>query len=163
KGYDQVLFKDLSFDLQRGKRLGIMGPNGSGKTTLLRCVLGEEPADSGRVQIGHLVEIGYYDQHLKILDPEKSAIRAAWREDAPDTVEQHMRDLLGRFGIMGDQINQKVGSLSGGERSRVALARLVAQGVNVLILDEPTNHLDLWACDSLEQALKEFDGTVIVV
>jgi ATP-binding cassette, subfamily F, member 3 len=162
KGYDQPLFENLSFDLQRGKRLGIMGPNGSGKTTLLRCILGEEEADSGRVQRGHLVEIGYYDQHLKILDPDKPVIRAVWPED-PATVEQSMRDLLGRFGITGDQINQKVGSLSGGERSRAALARLVAQGVNLLILDEPTNHLDLWACDSLEQALKAFDGTVIVV
>jgi ATP-binding cassette subfamily F protein 3 len=163
KGYDEPLFENLSFDLQRGKRLGIMGPNGSGKTTLLRCILGEEEADSGRVQRGHLVEFGYYDQHLKILDPDKPVIRAVWPDDDPETVEQSMRDLLGRFGITGDQINQKVGSLSGGERSRAALARLVAQGVNLLILDEPTNHLDLWACDSLEQALKAFDGTVIVV
>jgi ATP-binding cassette subfamily F protein 3 len=163
KAYDTPLFEGLSFDLQRGKRLGIMGPNGSGKTTLLRCILGEEEPDSGRVQIGHLVEVGYYDQHLKILDPDKPVIRAVWPDDDPDTVEQRMRDLLGRFGIMGDQINQKVGSLSGGERSRAALARLVAQGVNVLILDEPTNHLDLWACDALEQALKAFEGTVIVV
>jgi ATP-binding cassette subfamily F protein 3 len=163
KGYDGPLFENLSFDLPRGKRLGIMGPNGSGKTTLLRCILGEEPPDSGRVQRGHLVELGYYDQNLKILDPEKPVIRVVWPEADPDTTEQHMRDLLGRFGILGDQINQKVGSLSGGERSRVALARLVAEGVNVLILDEPTNHLDLWACDALEQAMREFDGTAIVV
>lgn len=163
KAYDLPLFEDLSFDLPRGKRMGIMGPNGSGKTTLLRCILGEEEPDSGRVQIGHLVEVGYYDQHLKILDPEKPVIRAVWPDDDPDTVEQSMRDLLGRFGITGDQINQKVGSLSGGERSRAALARLVAQGVNVLVLDEPTNHLDLWACDSLEQAMKAFEGTAIVV
>src|SRR5439155_23337205 len=88
---------------------------------------------------------------------------AVWPESDPDATEQPMRDLLGRFGITGEQINQKVGSLSGGERSRAALARLVAEGVNLLILDEPTNHLDLWACDSLEQALKEFEGTVIVV
>jgi ATP-binding cassette subfamily F protein 3 len=140
-----------------------MGPNGSGKTTLLRCILGEEEPDTGRVQRGHLIEIGYYDQNLKILDADKPVIRAVWPEADPDTQEQHMRDLLGRFGITGDQINQKVGSLSGGERSRAALARLVAQGVNLLVLDEPTNHLDLWACDALEQALKEFDGTAIVV
>jgi ATP-binding cassette subfamily F protein 3 len=163
KSYDRPLFEHLTFDLARGKRLGIMGPNGSGKTTLLRVVLGEEPPDSGRVQRGHLVELGYYDQQLKTLDPDKQVIRAVWPLDDVDVVEQSMRDLLGRFGLNGDQVYQRVGELSGGEKSRAALAKLVAQGVNVLILDEPTNHLDLWACDALEQALKEFEGTVIVV
>src|SRR5204863_8886573 len=80
-----------------------------------------------------------------------------------DATEQAMRDLLGRFGLVGDQVYQRVDQLSGGERSRAALARLVAQGVNVLVLDEPTNHLDLWACDALEQALLDFEGTAIVV
>jgi ATP-binding cassette subfamily F protein 3 len=159
----KVLFKDLSFSLPRGKRLGIMGPNGSGKTTLLRVLLGEEPADGGTVRTGHLVEYGYYDQQLQTLPPDKPVIRAVWPEADPDTVEQGMRDLLGRFGLVGDQVNQKVGELSGGEKSRAALAKLVAQGVNVLVLDEPTNHLDLWACDALEQALLEFEGTCIVV
>jgi ATP-binding cassette subfamily F protein 3 len=163
KSYDQLLFRDLTFDLQRGKRLGIMGPNGSGKTTLLRVILGEESVDSGRVQRGHLVELGYYDQQLQSLDPDKPVIRAVWPDEDPDTVEQSMRDLLGRFGLNGDQVYQQVGELSGGEKSRAALAKLVAQGVNVLVLDEPTNHLDLWACDALEQALKEFEGTAIVV
>jgi ATP-binding cassette subfamily F protein 3 len=163
KAYDKPLFRDLSFDVQRGKRLGIMGPNGSGKTTLLRILLGDEKSDEGEVKRGHLVEIGYYDQQLALLDPEKPVIRAVWPESDPDTVEQGMRDLLGRFGLAGDQVYQKVGALSGGEKSRAALARLVAQGVNVLVLDEPTNHLDLWACDALEQALLEFDGTCIVV
>ncbi len=163
KSYDRPLFEHLTFDLPRGRRLGILGPNGSGKTTLLRCILGEEEPDSGRVQRGHLVEIGYYDQHLKVLAEDKPVIRAVWPEADPDVVEQSMRDLLGRFGLLGDQVYQEVGKLSGGERSRAALARLVAQGVNLLILDEPTNHLDLWACDALEQALKEFEGTVIVV
>lgn len=163
KSYDRPLFRDLSFDLPRGRRLGILGPNGSGKTTLLRVLLGEEEADSGRVERGYLVDVGYYDQHLALLPADKPAVRAVWPESDPRVVEQSMRDLLGRFGINGDQVYQLVGSMSGGEKSRVALARLVAEGVNVLILDEPTNHLDLWACDALEQALKEFDGTVIVV
>src|SRR6516164_2026948 len=163
KSYDRPLFTDLSFSLPRGRRLGIMGPNGSGKTTLLRVLLGDEKADSGKVQIGHLVEFGYYDQQLKTLDADKPVIRAVWPEADPDAVEQGMRDLLGRFGLVGDQVYQKVGELSGGEKSRAALAKLVAQGVNVLVLDEPTNHLDLWACDALEQALLEFDGTAIVV
>src|SRR5205085_2086626 len=90
-------------------------------------------------------------------------MRAVWPEGDPEATEQRMRNLLGRFGLAGDQVNQRVGDLSGGERSRAALARLVALGVNVLILDEPTNHLDLWACDALEQALLDFDGSVIVV
>jgi ATP-binding cassette subfamily F protein 3 len=163
KAYDRPLFRDLSFGLARGKRLGIMGPNGSGKTTLLRVLLGDEPADAGQVQRGHLVEFGYYDQQLKTLDADKPVIRAVWPEADPDAAEQGMRDLLGRFGLTGDQVYQRVGALSGGEKSRAALAKLVAQGVNVLVLDEPTNHLDLWACDALERALLEFDGTCIVV
>ena len=163
KSYDRPLFMDLTFSLPRGRRLGIMGPNGSGKTTLLRVLLGDEATDSGKVKRGHLVELGYYDQHLKQLDDEKTVMRAVWPEGDPDAAEQPMRDLLGRFGLLGDQVNQKVGELSGGEKSRAALAKLVAQGVNVLVLDEPTNHLDLWACDALEQALLEFEGTCIVV
>lgn len=163
KSYDRPLFKDLSFSLPRGKRLGMMGPNGSGKTTLLRILLGQEKADSGSVQRGHLVEIGYYDQHLKTLPDDQPVIRAVWPNPDPEITEQKMRDLLGRFGLVGDQVRQRVGELSGGERSRAALARLVVLGVNVLVLDEPTNHLDLWACDALEQALLKFEGTVIVV
>jgi ATP-binding cassette subfamily F protein 3 len=115
------------------------------------------------VQRGYLIELGYYDQHLQSLPADKPVIRAVWPEADPNAAEQGMRDLLGRFGLMGDQVYQRVGALSGGEKSRAALAKLVAQGVNVLVLDEPTNHLDLWACDALEQALLEFEGTVIVV
>jgi ATP-binding cassette subfamily F protein 3 len=163
KAYDLPLFKDLTFSLKRGQRLGIMGPNGCGKTTLLKILLGQETPDSGKVSLGHLVEFGYYDQHLKALDGTKTVIRAVWPHDDPDVNEQAMRDLLGRFGLVGEQVYQTVDKLSGGERSRAALAKLVAQGVNVLILDEPTNHLDLWACDALEQALCDFDGTAIVV
>jgi ATP-binding cassette subfamily F protein 3 len=163
KSYDKPLFQDLSFSLPRGKRLGIMGPNGCGKTTLLRILLGEETPDSGAVRRGHLTEFGYFDQHLKMLPEDKPLIRAVWPEPDPELTEQRMRDLLGRFGLAGEQVFQRVGDLSGGERSRAALAKLVAAGVNVLILDEPTNHLDIWACDALEEALREFEGTVIVV
>jgi ATP-binding cassette subfamily F protein 3 len=160
---DNVLFENLSFDVQRGKRLGIMGPNGSGKTTLLKILLGEEEPTSGLVQRGHLVFPGYLDQHLGQLDPEKSAMRAVWPEDDPTQTEQKMRDLLGSFGLQGETVEQPVKSLSGGEKSRAALAKLTVNGANLLILDEPTNHLDIWACDSLEEALKGFGGTVIVV
>jgi ATP-binding cassette subfamily F protein 3 len=163
KSYDQLLFQGLNFNLPRGRRLGIMGPNGSGKTTLLRVLLGEEKPDRGVVKRGHLVEFGYYDQNLQALPADKPVIRAVWPDADPDAAEQGMRDLLGRFGLTGDQVYQRVDDLSGGEKSRAALAKLVAQGFNVLVLDEPTNHLDLWACDALEEALLEFEGTVIVV
>jgi ATP-binding cassette, subfamily F, member 3 len=162
KAYDKPLFSDLSFQVQRGQRLGIVGPNGSGKTTLLRMLLSQEQPDKGEVRRGHLVDIGYYDQQLQNLPDDQEAIRAVWPDD-PAIEEQQMRDLLARFGITGDQAYQKVGNLSGGERSRVAIAKLVAKNVNLLILDEPTNHLDLWACESLEEALQAFEGTVIVV
>jgi ATP-binding cassette subfamily F protein 3 len=160
---EKVLFDKLSFDLPRGKRLGIMGPNGSGKTTLLKILLGDEEPTSGVVQRGHLVFPGYLDQHLKILDENKSVMRAVWPDDDPTQTEQKMRDLLGSFGLQGETVEQPVKSLSGGERSRAALARLTVNGANLLILDEPTNHLDIWACDSLEEALKSYEGTVIVV
>jgi ATP-binding cassette subfamily F protein 3 len=160
---DKRLFQGLSFQLQRGKRLGIMGPNGCGKTTLLRILLGDEEPTEGTVKRGHLIQFGYLDQHLKMLDEDKPVIRAVWPQPDPDLTEQRMRDLLGRFGLSGKIIDQPVRECSGGERSRAALARLVVEGANVLVLDEPTNHLDLWACDSLEEAIKEFDGTVIVV
>jgi len=163
KSYDRPLFSHLSFQLQRGKKLGIMGPNGSGKTTLLRILLGEEKPDAGAVHRGHAVEFGYYDQQLQTLPDDRPVIRAVWPKSDPDATEQDMRNLLGRFGLTGDQVYQRVSELSGGERSRAALARLVVQGVNVLVLDEPTNHLDLWACDALEQALLEYEGTAIVV
>lgn len=160
---DKRLFTGLSFQLQRGKRLGIMGPNGCGKTTLLRILLGDEEPTEGSVKRGHLVQFGYLDQHLKLIDEDKPVIRAVWPQPDPELTEQRMRDLLGRFGLAGKIVDQPVRECSGGERSRAALARLVVEGANVLILDEPTNHLDLWACDALEEAIKEFDGTVIVV
>jgi ATP-binding cassette subfamily F protein 3 len=160
---DHELFRNVSFDLPRGKRLGIMGPNGCGKTTLLKILLGDERPTSGHVERGHLVDPGYLDQHLKLLDDEKSVIRAVWPEPDPELTDQKMRDLLGRFGMSGPIVDAPVKELSGGERSRAALARLVVLGVNVLILDEPTNHLDIWACDALEKSLLEYEGTAIVV
>lgn len=160
---DKVLFRGVNFALPRGKRLGVMGPNGVGKTTLLRILLGEEEPSEGTAKQGHLVTVGYLDQHLKMLPEDKPVIQAVWPEPDPDLNEQRMRDLLGRFGLHGDIVFQPVKELSGGERSRAALARLVVQGVNVLVLDEPTNHLDIWACEALEQALLAYEGTCVVV
>src|SRR5262245_31038402 len=143
------LFKGLNFSLPRGKRLGIMGPNGSGKTTLLKIILDEIQPTSGEMRVGAHVDPGYLDQHLSILDEKKPVLRAVWPFPDPDIDEKKMRDLLGRFGLSGDIVNQPVSELSGGERSRACLARLVASGVNVLVLDEPTNHLDVWASEAL--------------
>ncbi len=160
---DKPLFAGLGFDVKRGQRFGIMGPNGTGKTTLLKILLGELEPTAGKVQRGHLVFPGYLDQHLKLLAEDEPLIRAVWPEPDPAWTEQRMRDLLGSFGLHGDTVDQPVKQLSGGERSRAALAKLTVAGTNVLILDEPTNHLDIWACDALEEALKSYEGTCIVV
>jgi ATP-binding cassette subfamily F protein 3 len=120
------------------------------------------PPDAGRVVISQSVAVGYFDQQLAGLD-EQTPVVDAIRPDRKDFVEQQRRDLLARFGLTGDTALQNVGKLSGGERCRAALARLAATDANFLVLDEPTNHLDLWARDALEQALAEFDGTVLFV
>lgn len=162
KAFDRPLFSGLTFDILRGEKWGIVGPNGTGKTTLLRCIVGQMQFDSGRVQLGAGVKIGYFDQLLSHLADDAEVIDAV-RPDHKDLTNQQRRDLLAKFGITGDLAFQKVASLSGGERNRTALALLAASEPNFLILDEPTNHLDLWARDSLEKALKEFDGSVLFV
>ena len=156
------LFANLSFDILRGEKWGILGPNGSGKTTLLRCVLDELMPDDGRIIFGSGVKPGYFDQMLTGLDDDTQVLDAV-RPSHKEFVEQQRRDLLARFGVTGDMVFQRVGSLSGGERNRTALARLSASDANFLILDEPTNHLDLWARGSLEKALREFEGSVLFV
>jgi ATP-binding cassette subfamily F protein 3 len=160
---NRELFRDMNFQIQRGQRLGIMGPNGCGKTTLLKIILGELKPDTGELKLGHQVDVGYYDQHLETVLDDMTVLRAVWPPGDPTITEQQMRDFCARFGLFGEMVNQKVGSLSGGERSRVVLARIAALNVNLLVLDEPTNHLDIWACESLEDALQHYDGTVIVV
>ncbi len=162
KAYDRPLFERLTFDLDRGQRWGMLGPNGAGKTTLLRCLLGEMPPDAGQVNLGHGVKVGYFDQQLASLGDDQLVVDSI-RPDHKDFDEQQRRDLLARFGLTGDIAFQPVGSLSGGERCRAALARLAASDANFLVLDEPTNHLDLWACDALEQAVNKYDGTVLFV
>ncbi len=162
KAYEQPLIVDLNWDVLRGQRWGVLGPNGSGKTTLLRCLVGQVRPDAGTVIVGTGVQLGYYDQMLAGLDP-KSQVVDAVRPPRKEFTEPERRDLLAKFGLTGDAVFQAVSSLSGGERSRAALARLAAEEANVLVLDEPTNHLDLWARDALERALMDFDGTVLFV
>ncbi|HEY1600070.1 MAG TPA: ABC-F family ATP-binding cassette domain-containing protein [Pirellulales bacterium] len=162
KSYDRLLFDDLSFDILRGERWGILGPNGSGKTTLLRCLVGEEKPDKGQVITGARVRVGYHDQMLRSLDADQPVVDAI-RPAGKQFNEPQRRGLLARFGLTGDAVFQRVDSLSGGERSRAALAQLAADNANVLVLDEPTNHLDLWACDALERSLAAFEGTALLV
>ncbi|MGQ9504526.1 MAG: ABC-F family ATP-binding cassette domain-containing protein [Thermogutta sp.] len=165
KAFDRPLFSNLTFDIARGEVWGILGPNGCGKTTLLRCLLGQIPADVGRVIRGYNVVVGYFDQHLACLPEDLPAMDAVLPTEtvSDDLIEQKRRDLLAKFGLTGDRALTPVKNLSGGERCRVALARLTATRANFLVLDEPTNHLDLWACSALEHALKQFDGTVLFV
>ena len=162
KAYDQQLFEDLTFTIQRGEKWGILGPNASGKTTLLRCVIGQITPDSGRVILGAGVTVAYFDQQLSHFMGSTELLEAV-RVSSGESTYQQRRDLLARFGLAGDVVHQRVDTLSGGQRNRAALARLSAEQANLLVLDEPTNHLDLWARDALEESLDKFDGSVLLV
>lgn len=162
KAFERPLFRDLTVDLLRGEKWAILGPNGCGKTTLVRCLLGQLAPDSGSATLGTGVTVGYFDQLLQCIDSTTQVVDAI-RPQHKEFVEGQRRDLLARFGITGDMAFQRVDSLSGGERNRAALAYLAAQDANLLVLDEPTNHLDLWAREALENALRKYEGTVLLV
>ncbi len=157
------LFAGIDLQLRRLERLAIVGPNGSGKSTLLKRLAGlGEPGDEGEVRLGTNLDMGYFDQHLESLDPRRSCVEQI-RAVRPDMVVDAARQYLSRFRFFGDDAFRAVGSLSGGERTRLALARLLLVPRNLLLLDEPTNHLDIPASEILEEALANFDGTVVVV
>ena len=162
KSYDKPLFDKLTIQIERGETWAILGSNGCGKSTLLKCLLGEVAADSGEVKLGHKLNIGYFDQLLAKLPHDVEAAEAI-RVPHRDLDDRSRRDILGAFGISGDLAKKPLRMLSGGERNRTMLAWLSAMEANVLILDEPTNHLDLWSRHALEKAIREFDGTVILV
>jgi ABC-type multidrug transport system ATPase subunit len=161
-GVIKPLFRDLTFNIERGERWGILGPNGCGKTTLLKCLLNLIVPDKGKIIHGAGLKIGYFDQQLRVLDDQMQVVDAI-RPAKKIFEEPARRNLLGAFGLTGDQQLQSVGSLSGGQRCRAALAKLAAEDANVLILDEPTNHLDIWARSGLEKAIREFEGTVLFI
>jgi ATP-binding cassette subfamily F protein 3 len=162
KGYAGRLFADVNLDIIRGQRWALLGPNGCGKTTLVGCLLGLVEPDEGEARLGQGVTVGYFDQQLAGLEDDAAVVDAV-RPPHKLLNHEQRRGLLARFGISGETALQKVGNLSGGERCRAALARLAALDANFLVLDEPTNHLDLWACDALEKAIAEFEGTVLLV
>ncbi len=161
---DKVLFLGAEALIERGDRIAILGPNGAGKSTLLRFIAGIEKPEDGQVALGqHNVIPGYFEQNqAEALDLEKTVIDTI-HDEVPDWENREVRTLLGQFLFSGDTVFKKVKALSGGEKARLALARMLLQPVNLLMLDEPTNHLDIPAKEMLENALKNYDGTAIII
>ena len=167
KGFgDRLLFEDLTFSLPPGGIVGVIGPNGAGKTTLFRMIAGEEQPDAGALRVGETVELAYVDQARADLTPENTV----WKEisGGQDTIELGKREVNSRqyvswFNFRGSDQQKRVGDLSGGERNRVHLAKLLRSGGNVLLLDEPTNDLDVDTLRALEEALLDFAGCAVVI
>ncbi|HEX4477830.1 MAG TPA: energy-dependent translational throttle protein EttA [Polyangiaceae bacterium] len=163
---DKLLFDDLNFRLPRAGIVGVIGPNGAGKSTLFRMIVGEQKPDSGELKVGETVKVAYVDQSRAALDPNKNAYEEiSGGEDKMVLGKREIsaRAYVGWFGFKGSDQQKKVGSLSGGERNRVHLAKLLKQGGNLLLLDEPTNDLDVDTLRSLESALTSFPGCVVVI
>ncbi len=156
------LFNNLSFELKRGERLFVIGANGCGKSTLIKILTGRETQKSGIFELGYNQTIGYYDQEQQLLDQNSNVIEEIWSVYSDKTNTQ-IRSMLAQFGFRGDDVFKSIAVLSGGERARLSIAKMVACGVSLLILDEPTNHLDIDSREMLEQALRDYDGTIITV
>lgn len=156
------LFKSVSFDIKRGERISLVGSNGVGKTTLLKIIVQDMEPTEGYLRIGHNVELGYYDQGQQLLNDDLSVLEEI-HEAYHKYTERELRTILGSFLFTGDMVFRKVGSLSGGEKARLSLLKLMMSGANVLVLDEPTNHLDIQSKEVFEDALMDYPGTVITV
>ncbi|MEF2722305.1 MAG: ABC-F family ATP-binding cassette domain-containing protein, partial [Limosilactobacillus fermentum] len=162
-GYqDTVLAGPLTFNERKGQRIGIIGPNGIGKSTLLKTLLKKMPAIAGTIKFGANLDIGYYDQEQQQLHPEKTVLDEVW-DDHPEIDETQIRNLLGSFLFVGDDVYKHVSDLSGGQKARLELTKLSFEPINFLILDEPTNHLDIDSREVLEGAINDFDGTVLFI
>ena len=158
----RTLFQDFRLHLRAGDRVAVIGPNGVGKTTLLRILMGELQPDTGSVRYGANVDVGYYDQHQAGLSPDKTVMDEVW-DDFPRMEPDEVRKVLALFLFVGDDVFQKISTLSGGERGRIALSKLMLRKDNLLLLDEPTNHLDMDSREVLEGALEDFTGTILTV
>jgi ATPase subunit of ABC transporter with duplicated ATPase domains len=157
----KVVFEDVTFDVERGSRILVLGLNGAGKTTLLRSIVGELEPELGEVQLGHEVSMGYYAQEHEGITRGRSVIEHVREEAAlPD---QYVRNLLGMFGLRGELAFQDAGTLSGGEKTKLALAMLVAGKHNLLLLDEPTNNLDPPSRTAIGSALRDWKGAMVLV
>ena len=156
------LFSHLNMDIKRGERVCIVGPNGVGKTTLLRMIMGELKPTEGRIKLGVNVAFGYYDQGQQMLHDDLNVIEEL-RDSYHLYSDTELRNILGRFLFRGEDVFLKVGSLSGGEKARLTLAKLMMSGANTLILDEPTNHMDIESREVFEEALMDFEGTSVIV
>ncbi len=159
---DNHLFSHIDIDIKRGERVSVIGDNGTGKTTLLKIINQMLPADSGQITLGTRVHIGYYDQDHQVLHMEKTLFDEL-QDTYPDLTNTRVRNVLAAFLFTGDDVFKRIGDLSGGERGRVSLAKLMLSNANFLILDEPTNHLDITSKEILEQALNQYTGTVLYV
>ncbi len=159
---EKKLFDDLSFLVKKGEKVFIIGANGCGKSTLIKILLGKLAATGGKIETGYNVEIGYYDQENQNLDMTKTVLDELW-DAYPSMTETEVRNALALFRFVGEDVYKTVSVLSGGERARLTLSKLILSRMNLLILDEPTNHLDIGSREALESALEEYDGTVITV
>ncbi len=159
---ERRLFRNVSLDIRKGEKVCIIGDNGIGKTTLLRILMGLEKSDTGYLKVGYNVDFGYYDQGQLLLDDSETVL-GEMKNAYHLYTDTEMRSLLGRFLFRGDDVFKKVGDLSGGEKAKLSLLKLMLSGANTLILDEPTNHLDIDSKEVVEEALLEFGGTLIIV
>ncbi len=163
---DRLLFENLTFSLPPGGIVGVIGPNGAGKTTLFKMITGQDKPDSGSIRLGEAVKLAYVDQSRDVLDPEQTIWQAISEGQETITMgnrEVNSRAYVGRFNFSGTDQQKKVGLLSGGQRNRVHLARMLKEGANVILLDEPTNDLDISALRALEEALENFGGCAVVI